>query len=219
MALPPPTPSPESTPEPTFPLKARGRWRGADRDAIAVNPGAWSGQVWLVRVDDCHDPVLYAVEAATPAAAEEAFVDSGADPSVRITPDSPEADDYGTVTQDEVRVLNTVVTAKTWTTCSGRTITDAAVGRFLLEPQVTGAGVVYDGQSILIDGRECVDLPWPCRYHGPDLPAGGVDPRSYARAAACEGCGATYYPATRADTYGFCSPACALRVLDDEDNT
>lgn len=201
-------PNPSSPPE--FPIRARGRC-GWDEiaDAAVINPGGACGRLWRVYVDGQVEPPPFIVEALSCEKAEDAFVSSGADLSVRITPDSPEADDYGWQETQEVRVLNATTRTTVWTTLSGKTVTDPAQGKYISEPKVTGDGIYYDSDPIRIDELEPNhDL----RYFGAGLPAGGVTPQAYALPPCCKGCGEFYYPGP--DDDGYCSRACGVDAVD-----
>ena len=42
-----------------------------------------------------------------------------------------------------------------------------------------GSGRVIDLEHAMVHGQERSDLPFPVKYHGEGLPAGGIDPRKY----------------------------------------
>lgn len=204
-----------------YPIQARWFANGQEYTATVLNPGDWKGQAWLVHQDE-QGAAYYIAEGGDLGYAEDVFVDSNVEPSVRIDPGAPEIDDYGYSSTFTVRLFDQDVTLTAWQTLSGKIITDPAVGRFLSEPDVTGTGIHYDASGIAVQGDDGVSLPWPCRYYGPGLPAHGVDPRSYAAPCVCAFCNKEFYIEHGAKVPDFCSPACALRTPltenDEEDD-
>lgn len=151
-----------------------------------INPGAHDGDTWLVSPNLWPDGPAYAVEAATPTEAEEAFVDDVDFGSVaRILPE--EMGDYVERNED---------------------------GRIEHTCQFTGAGTPYDSDTLHVDGVEARHPPVPCRYKGPGIPLSGVSSSVYAEAGACDKCGIFCYPVCGsrvAESGGrFCSAECYM---------
>lgn len=152
-------------------ILAIGKLHDRDVTATAVNPGDWFGKVWLLWLDDCFDPPMYAVEADTLADAEDILAEwEHCPPGLKIDIEV-EGGDYG-FEDDGV-----------WTNLKGEQVTDPAATKYLGTPQISGQGVYYDTDNLQAHGDESLECPWPCRYTmptNPRWPAAGVAPADYS---------------------------------------
>ncbi len=159
-------------------VKAKGKFHGKPVEATAVNPGDWFGKVWLLYVEDCYDPPLYAVEADHIGHAIDIFIESEHGESQRID-EEVEGGDYGFEVNPGDIIGGKTIDKKGFMNLRGEFVED---GRYLTEPSYADHGIAYDGESIMVEGREGAKLPWPCVYIDPDdklVPAEGMSPLDY----------------------------------------
>lgn len=199
-------------------IKAKGKLHGQEVEATAVNPGDWFGKVWIVYVADCFDPPLYAVESDTCADAINEFIESEHGKIERIDVESA-GGDYGYKVSPGDQVGGQTFTEAGWIDLKGNFTTDPEKGKYIHEPDTTGQGEIYDGESVMVVGEERSELPWPCLYFGEGLPACGVDPRNYCYEQECQNCDKKFFPKTDGADGDFCSLACreACEGEDAED--
>jgi hypothetical protein len=158
------------------PLKVEARWSDSRSDvetAIAVNPGDWFGEVYLVYVGDCYCPPRYAVEADDVSAAIDEYIDSDYGKVDRIDIEADGAD-YAYECNPGDIMGGVDINEKGWINLKGEFVSDPKVGEHLREPSVTGSGTPYDSDNIYIN-----DLK-NCRYYARHLPPEGVEPEKYS---------------------------------------
>lgn len=203
-------------------IKAKGLLHGKEVEATAVNPGDWFGKVWLLYVEDCFDPPLYAVEADNVSDAIDVFIESDHGKAERIDIEV-EGGDYGFEVNPGDIIGGVNITEKGWMNLKGEFITDPKIGKSLSEPSMSGQGEQYDDDNIKVVGREISgrgrEIPWPCVYYGEGVPACGVSPLVFGDKKPCHKCDKEFFPKVDGALEDFCSQACYDEVNgDDEDD-
>ena len=161
---------------------AKGHFHGEMVEATVINPGDWFGKTWLLYVADCFDPPLYVVEADTIDDALDEFAESEVGKN-NVGIRDFERGDYGFQVSPGDQIAGLKIEKKGWIDLNGVFTDEPEKGKYLTPPSISGQGVEYDSESLMIYGDEGMangkGMPWPCTYYGEGLPKEGIKPTDY----------------------------------------
>lgn len=185
-------------------IKLPKRFCGEDATAEVINPGAWFGKTWVVLSADTYSPPLFIVEADSPDAAIDEFVESERIEGLTVDPDDQfDNRDYGYRVHVGDQIGGIKIDFDGWVDLKGQRVEDER-----MEPSTTGQGVLYDGDNIQL--LEAPDV----RYIGPGLPREGVPAVRYEDSHLCCGCWRRAYPTSKkGEPPDFHSIECCIRAL------
>jgi hypothetical protein len=148
------------------------------QDVPVLNPGSCGGRAWLLVLDTSHQPDLFVVEAESPTAALDVLADDEEHGHlVRIQ--DHEMGDYGYRLPAGAVVGGVALQQEATVNLRGEVVPQDQA-EYLREPSVTGSGICYDGECLLVYGDEQAKVPFTCTYHGEGLPDAGISPPEYA---------------------------------------
>jgi hypothetical protein len=200
-----------------------GRYHTEDTEATVINPGAWWGSTWLLYVGDCMSPPMYIIEAEHFGEVEEIFVCSEYGEYLHVNPDDEyDNKDYGFEFHKGDQICGKVIQSDGWYDLQLNYLGKGDEFR-RIEPSLTDGGILYDGESIMVEGVERRrstqgdQMPHECVYHGPGLPIEGISPLRYHRKTKCLACDKEFFPELSKATWDseeYCSLKCYLEQND-----
>jgi hypothetical protein len=206
-------------------VTARFDFHAKAGEAPVINPGDWWGKAWLLEVSCGYDSDFFVVEADTVADAIDLLAEDEEHGHVIAIDVEVDGDDYAEsidgmelTEEQELALLRAMEEAgvadrsNMRITLKGKFVNDGT----LSEPNMSGQGIWYDSDHLLVHGQEGRELPYKMTYHGPGLPEEGVSPLEYGNKWDWDDQAEQFFPIcpdcnTRLREVGLC-PECS----DDE---